>query len=42
MRGFPAFLFLGLVALGAGAIGYDLGVSQAARGEAVIDVRDTR
>lgn len=29
MRGFLAFLFLGLVALGAGAAGYNLGVSQA-------------
>jgi hypothetical protein len=29
MRGFLAFLFLGLVALGAGAIGYNMGVSQA-------------
>ena len=29
MRGFLAFLFLGLVALGAGAIGYNIGVSQA-------------
>ena len=29
MRGFLAFLFLGLVALGAGAIGYNMGASQA-------------
>ncbi|MFN8630319.1 MAG: hypothetical protein U0838_08350 [Chloroflexota bacterium] len=29
MRGFFAFLFLGLVALGAGAVGYNIGVSQA-------------
>jgi len=29
MRGFLAFLFLGLVALGAGAVGYNIGVSQA-------------
>ena len=29
MRGFLAFLFLGLVALGAGAMGYNIGVSQA-------------
>lgn len=28
MRGFLAFLFLGLVALGAGAIGYSIGLSQ--------------
>jgi hypothetical protein len=28
MRGFLAFLFLGLVALGAGAIGYNMGLSQ--------------
>ena len=30
MRGFLAFLFLGLVALGAGSMGYNIGVSQAA------------
>ncbi len=29
MRGFLAFLFLALVALGAGVVGYNLGVSQA-------------
>ncbi len=29
MRGFLAFLFLGLVALGAGAIGYNIGMSSA-------------
>ena len=29
MRGFLAFLFLGLVALGAGALGYNIGISQA-------------
>ena len=29
MRGFLAFLFLALVALGAGAVGYNIGVSQA-------------
>jgi len=29
MRGFLAFLFLSLVALGAGAVGYNIGVSQA-------------
>jgi hypothetical protein len=29
MRGFLAFLFLGLVALGAGVMGYNIGVSQA-------------
>ncbi len=29
MRGFLAFLFLGLLALGAGAVGYNIGVSQA-------------
>lgn len=29
MRGFLAFLFLGLVALGAGLVGYNIGVSQA-------------
>ena len=29
MRGFLAFLFLGLVALGAAAVGYNIGVSQA-------------
>jgi hypothetical protein len=30
MRGFLAFLFIGLVALGAGAVGYNIGVSQTA------------
>jgi hypothetical protein len=29
MRGFLAFLFLALVALGAGAVGYNIGLSQA-------------